>query len=192
MNEGPKRTIFSKIWHVDAAGMGVCLVMIFGAYWVGVAPVLDQAEAVTSQKLQLTEDIQQASRLTASRGLLTQQLADAQKAVESGAFQLRSVKRLNQYLARLTKLATLSKLTLQEIQPGKAVRDEHYWSVPVLMSGTGNYRTCALFLHSLHHALPDTRLNSFQLKAWSGKDRSPLAKFRFGLVWHAAPDQDGQ
>jgi len=164
------------------------LVMTFLAYLAGVMPLIRQAALAQSQQQQLTDASQQASRLSVSRGAIKQELARAQQAVASGSFQLRPVKRLNRYLALLTQLAAKSKLTLHEIQPGKATRGEHYWSVPVVMSGTGQYQTCALFLHGLNQSLPDTRLSSFKLTAVPVAKGQTGANFRFGLVWHASPD----
>lgn len=179
----------SKIWQVDLAGLGVFLLLSLGAYWIGVVPLIRQAEAVESQKQQLVEEVQHASKLIASRRAMKKQLAEAQQAIKAGAFELQAVKHLNHYLARLTDLATASQLTLHEIQPGEATQGEHYWSVPVMMSGTGYYRTCAQFLHQLHETLPDTRLSSLKLSVSAGDVYRPAAKFRFGLVWHAAPDE---
>ena len=189
MKDAIRSIVQSGVWQLDLTGLGIIVVLSFGAYLVGVAPSIRQASAVQSQKQQLVQETQQASALAASRGELTRRLDDARQAVETGSFRLRSVKRLNQYLAQLTKLATASKLTLHEIQPGKPTHGPHYWSVPIIMSGTGRYRTCARFLHGLHKALPDTRLSSLQLNASSGDSRTPTANFRFGLVWHAAADQ---
>lgn len=181
--------VLSDVWQLDLAGLGIVVILSFAAYLVGVAPLVRRASTVESQKQQLAQETRKTTALTASRRELTRQLDEARKAVETGSFRLRSVKQLNWYLAQLTKLATASEMTLHEIQPGKPTRGPHYWSVPIIMSGTGRYRTCARFLHGLHKALPDTRLSSLQLNASSGNSRTPTANFRFSLIWHAAPDQ---
>lgn len=177
----------SKAWQMHAAGVGLCLVMSATAYLVGVVPLTRRAAAAQTQTLELDQERQKVDKLTKSRQRLDGQLDRARRAVEEGSFQLRPVEDLNKYLAQLTKLATGSGLTLHEIQPGQTTDQTHYQSVPIVMSGTGSYRTCMLFLHKLHSELLDTRLSSLTLSA-SDRSRKPGAKFRLALVWHAASD----
>ncbi len=174
----------SKRWQIDAAGLGVCLAISGLAYLIGLAPLVRQAAAVQSQKQQLAHQKRQVSKLRTSRSALDQQLTRAREAVAVGTFKLRPVDQLNGYLAQLTALATASNLTLYEIQPGQAINQPNYRSVPVVMSGVGSYRTCALFLRKLHDVLPDTRLSSLELAA-SDSTRKPGSRFRLNLVWYA-------
>lgn len=183
------RVWFSKVWQIHAVGLGTCLVITGLAYLVGFAPMVRQAAAIEQQKGQLADQRQQASKLAASRGTLHQQLTRARQAVEAGSFRLRPVGQLNGYLAQLTQLATQNDLTLHEIQPGQVVNGPDYRSVPILMSGIGTYRSCAIFLHKLHDVLPDTRLSSLAMTA-SDSSRNPGARFRLNLIWYATPPQN--
>jgi hypothetical protein len=108
-----------------------------------------------------------------------------QRLVES-PLRLQPVSAVNQRLALITELASEQKLKLNEIQPGKAVHGNHYDTVPILITGSGNYRTVAAFLHRLHTTFPDTGVSAFSL---SGSPATPdaAATFRFSLAWYAAP-----
>ncbi len=178
-----------KWWRVDAIGVGACIVVTGLAYLLGVAPVMDQAKQTGQQRQAFLDQQRQANALRASYDSINRQIQQIQRALDREGFRLKPAIQMNQHLADLTELATQAGLSLHGIQPGQAVRGEHYGSVPITISGIGSYPSCAKMLHGLHQKFPDTRVTRLGLSV-SSSTRTPTAKFDLSLVWYTALDAD--
>lgn len=172
-------------WRIDAAGLGVCLVISIASYALGVAPLIQRA-AEFQDAIQERQDQEQVKAdLARSHNQLKQKLQQTRKELNESAFQLQPINRLNQYLAQLTNLATKSGLSLHEIKSGKPITLKHYRSIPIRLSGTGTYQDGISFLHRLNREFPDIRVSTLHLGVLPPTG-NPQAKINMSLAWYAA------
>lgn len=174
-----------KGWQVDVAGASVCIVLTIGAYLLGVAPVVHRSAQIQEMTQQLETQRSKAADLARSKNQLKQNLQRLQAVLDQAAFRLEPISRLNPYLAQLTDLASRSGLALHEIKPGQPSQSQYYRSTPIRLSGSGSYRSCAVFLHNIRGEFPATRVSSFQLAALNNS-ANPEARITLELAWHTA------
>jgi Tfp pilus assembly protein PilO len=174
-----------KGWQIDVAGAAVCIVLTIGAYLLGVAPALHRSAQVQEMAHLVEVQRAEAADLARSRDQLKQHLHRMQTMLDQAAFRLEPISRLNPYLAQLTDLATRSGMALHEIKPGKPSRSQYYRSTPIRLSGSGSYRSCAVFLHNIRDEFSATRVSSFQLAALNNSP-NPEARITLELTWHTA------
>jgi Tfp pilus assembly protein PilO len=171
---------------IDAAGLAVCVALTVGAYFVAVQPMLDRRSEIDTQRAQVDAERQAAALTAAKLAELRQHAARVEQAVASNPLRLQPMTQLNTWLAMIADLATKTGVQLDQLEPGAPVRAEHYVTVPIRLSGRGDYAASTRFLHQLHEAMPDTAVESMEL---AGHPRTPdqPATFRFSLLWHASP-----
>lgn len=171
---------------LDLTAIGVCLAMTLVVFVLGVQPLLSRKSDIARRQRELAESREQAQTLAASLTGLRRELAGVEHSLAASPLRLQPVSAVNQRLAMITQLAAQQQLTLNEIQPGKAASGTHYDTVPLVLTGSGNYRTLAAFLHRLHQTFPDTGVAAFALRGNPAAPQTP-ATFRFNLSWYAAP-----
>jgi Tfp pilus assembly protein PilO len=172
--------------QIDAMALGACLVLTAAAYIFGIQPLLDREQQQKEQEQTLAAKTAQANQSTAQLTALRNQLSKVRDAVSHSAIKLQSTAHLNQRLAEVTQMAGACGLQVNEIQPGAIVSGDRYETVPLHLAGFGAYEACAVFMHKLHQAFPDTGLSSFELTGTPNQPTNP-AVFRFTLTWYAAP-----
>jgi len=173
-------------WRVDLIGAAV-LVVLTSVFVLG--PVRGGLRQRAVAKVQRTELAAQESRLAQADRILMAVKKDygaVEARLAQSALHLEPSANVNSRLARISELAIEAGLQIDEIKPGAPLMGEHYETVPIFLAGNGTYRQCAVFLHQLRQALPDTGAESLEL---SGNAAAPAATgtFRFNLHWHAAP-----
>lgn len=173
-------------WQVDAAGIGVVVVVTLIAVIVGFKPVVEKRLARSDQKRQLTEQREEVESLTATLGRMRSQLVRVEQAIEQSELRLEPVRQLNRRVAELAELAGACELSVDVIQPGAARSGQRYEFVPIQLGGTAEYARCARFLRELSRQFPDVAVTAMELDAQPG-DAERVARFRFMLSWHAAP-----
>ena len=172
-------------WGIDAAGLGVCLVISIAFYVLGVAPLIQRSADIQDSIQERQHQEQTKADLARSHNQLKQRLEQVQKELNEAGIQLQPMSRLNEYLAQLTNLATQNGLSLHEIKSGKPVTLKHYRSIPIHLSGMGTYQNSVSFLHSLNEKFPDIRVFGLNLNVLTDPGK-PQAKVNMGLVWHTA------
>lgn len=175
-----------KTWQIDAAAIGVCLLLGAAVYFVGLKPIIDRQALRVQHQNRLAEARRESQKLTTDLNTSRATLAQIRLKIKDSAIQLQSTRHLNQRLSEITKLATECGLQVDEIQPGSVSTGERYETVPISLAGAGKYEACATFLHRLQKAFPDTGVSAFELV---GHPRQTLraADFQFSLIWYAAP-----
>jgi len=182
MNSTPKHSWLS----IDATAVGFCLALTAVVYILGVHPVISSKADIVRRERELNDSRQQAEALAATLTTMRRELAAVEQALADSPLRLQPVSAVNQRLALITELASDQQLKLNEIQPGKSTHGSHYDTVPIVITGSGNYRTIAAFLHRLHRTFPDTGVAAFSLTGSPATPDAP-AGFRFNLSWYAAP-----
>jgi Tfp pilus assembly protein PilO len=175
-----------KCWHIDAVGAAVALaftaVLGLGGFW----PLVRDHQEHLAQKGQLASQKEQAARLESALASLQARLAAARQSLAENPLQLKAAANINRQLADISALAADTGLRIDDMRPDRSVPGAHYETVPVVVAGGGTYRTCSAFLGRLRRAMPDTAVSSLELAAGGGDPAAP-GKFRFDLLWHAAP-----
>jgi len=174
-------------WRAYAVAAGACGLMTAGAWLFGVDPALAKRDAAAADQTELTDRRQKAKSLADNLATARRQLADTTREVDALPLRLEPAAAVNARLARLAHVAGETGLGVDEIQPGPPVDGPFYQTVPIRVSGTGTYPTCAAFLHQLRRQFPDTAVKSFDcINPSPARDR-PQATYRLELVWYTAP-----
>jgi hypothetical protein len=168
--------------QIDAIGITLCIVLTVGGYLVAARPLLNSRDDRAARETTLTETRQHANGMLANTRALRTQLNNAQTLLNKIEIPLKSGGEINQRLAELTALAAECGLEVQYVRPGASVATARFAQLPIQVSGTGNYRACATFLHRLRERFPDTGLNGFDLSA-SPADEIAHTSFNFQLQW---------
>ncbi len=174
-------------WQVHSIGAGGFAVLSVIAALAVVNPVLTARAERASLRSELERRQLQLADLEQARRDVQGRLDATRQELGDGRLQLESSGRLNRRMARLVELAATSGLDIHEMRPGTPVTGDRYDTVPIMLSGQGSYPQCAGFLHLVHETLPDTGVTDLDL---SGNPTHPElgARFRFDVVWYAAPD----
>jgi Tfp pilus assembly protein PilO len=176
----------STTWQIDAAAVGLCMLLSAGAYFAAIGPMLSSRDDRSAREASLVETKDQATRMVADARLIRAQLNHAQIALAKIEIPLQSATAVNQRLAELTALAGECGLEVQAVQPGAILSSQRYALLPIQVSGTGTYRTCTKFLHRLGEKFPDTAMRAFELSANPAEPATP-ASFNFQLSWYVQP-----
>jgi Tfp pilus assembly protein PilO len=175
-----------KPHYVHAAGVAILLAVVLATYGFVVRPAFHRRAEVTTLRTQLQNTQSQIRELESQRSTMRHQLARSREELSNHALNLESANALNARVARMTDLVESCGLVIQRTDIG-AVRERNWYQiVPISMTGTGSYRTCASFMRRLRETMPDTGMTAFALsaKTRSGDDETA---FVFDFLWHAAP-----
>jgi Tfp pilus assembly protein PilO len=175
-----------KPWQIDAAGVGLCVLLTLGLYLLGVSPWMQQQKDLHTKELELTTQRYKASRLATTKLAVGEQLAEVQESTRRYKLELKPAGQINRRIAAVSELASKAGLKIDDITPGAAVSAARYEMVPIRLAGQGTYLTCVSFLSRLRRALPDTGVSALELR---GDPANPddTTGFRFDLLWYAAP-----
>ncbi|MHC4219419.1 MAG: type 4a pilus biogenesis protein PilO [Planctomycetota bacterium] len=173
-------------WHIDAAGLVACAVLTLLIVLFAIRPVVRHHAQRAARRSQLVEQRRRAEDLEASHRTLEGQRQRLTDEVAASRVQLEPTEFLNARLALIVELASASGIDIHETRPGKFREYPRYRAVPIRLAGKGTYPDCAAFFHRLHESLPDTGVVAFELSGNPGQS-SPIASFRFDLLWYAAP-----
>jgi len=170
---------------IDISGAALCLVATGMFYVIALGPILDELKQAAASRAEL--DAQRAASQSLTRTLARDQAAyrAAQHELAQSPLQLAPVTDINKRLLDVTALARDCGLKLDIVLPGTATTGQRYETVPIHLSGTGNYGTCVDLLHKLRQKFPDTTVASLDLSA-DPADTKAAARFTIDLLWHAA------
>ena len=170
--------------QIDLAGAAIALVAAAGLFMPKVNPLLRSDSFLQQQQQQLAVSLRNEKDLTAFLVDQRARLAEINACLRTEKIRLESASNINQRIANLTRLAAGTGLSVNEILPGATVNGERFDSVPVQMTASGSYPTCATFLCRLTDTFPDTSVGSFELSADPQEPGAP-ANFQVNLIWHA-------
>lgn len=173
-------------WHIEVGGAGLLvLITLLGVVLV----IKPTARALAASEVAQEEIIAQQTTVTQMTDVhrqLKNQLASIQENLKNSWVQLQPVKYLNARMAQIVEVATGNNLVIDESWSSEAEAGLDYQTVVITLSGTGRYPDSAAFLRSINNLLHDVSVVGFELSG-NPDSASAHARFRFELVWYAAP-----
>ena len=187
MNWAPKGI---KAVGVDAIGIAV-LALLTAVFAFGlVAPLAlrgriaaARAEATVRQKQRLGGLTNQVHAAATSRDAARARLA-------ASPLRLDPVGAMNRRLADVVSLAGACGVTVVDLKPGDPVKGHRCVTVPVRLTGRGNYRDVVAMLRRLQDALSDVHVTAFHLVG-SPDDSSGVSSCVLDLRWRASAADGG-
>ncbi len=180
-----KTASITRWWRIDAAGFGAFVLITGLAYLVLIRPVwLVQAESdrLVPQMSQKQESLRDAR---ASLAELRKDLDDTRAELQDLPLRLESSTQVNSRLATLADLAAHAGLEVHQMLPNQSRNGERYDTVPIKLSGSGDYRKVTLFMRDVHEHFADIAIVGFSLSA--GNAPQGQAQFDIGLAWYTVP-----
>jgi Tfp pilus assembly protein PilO len=173
-------------WRLDLLGVLCCAAITAIGFFAVARPMIVQRLEKAALLAEIEDRRGRTGGLRQVEALLSGQREKLRQRTADGDLELQPPGYLNTRMALIVDLASATGITIDETRSGAASAGEFYQTVPITLSGTGSYTDCAAYLHELHKMLPDTGVVFFEL---SGNPGSPgaAARFRFDLVWLAAP-----
>jgi Tfp pilus assembly protein PilO len=178
----------SKLWWIDAAGLGVCLLVSVVGYLALVQPLLQQRSAATSQSREMESRQKKAAELEATVATVKDRVEVVAQQLTASAIQLESAGHINKRIAGVTEFFSSCDLHVDDVQTGHVAGGLQYDLVPITIVGRGAYLQCTKLLHGLCLKYPDMSVMHIELTG-SATERAELEKFRFELFWYAAPSK---
>jgi hypothetical protein len=165
----------SRLFWIDAAGIGVCVLASVAGYMALVNPFLQTRSAATDLCREMETRQKKVAELESSVATVKDRLDVAQQQLAAGAIQLESAAHINKRIAGVTEFLSSCDLHVDDVQTGR------------VSSGLrGAYPQCVKLLHGLCSKYPDMSVMRIEL-AGSPTERAETEKFRFELFWYAAP-----
>jgi Tfp pilus assembly protein PilO len=172
-------------WRIDLIGVGACVLVTGLVYLVVIRPVIQMQEENT-RLLPLLSEREGALRIArASLADLMKDLEDTRAQAQALPLRLESSIQVNSRLARLADLASQAGLELYEMQPKQVRVGERYNTVPISLSGEGDYRKVTAFMRDVHENFADIAVVDFDLS--SNGPTGGEALFGIGLSWYTMP-----
>lgn len=179
-------TRLRRITMVDACGLTVCLALAAAWYNFSAAPLREARAERNALKATLEPRLERVTSLEAQARSQQRTLASVGEQIARGELQLRNVDQINQRLADLTSAAAQFNLQLEEVKPGAQVPMHWFITMPIRLTGSGEYPDLGAFLHGLPVMLPDVAVVGFEVRGEpEALDKPP--RFVLNLVWYAAP-----
>lgn len=176
---------------VDAIGLGLLIVIVGGAYVLGVRPALDRRDAAATESQLLATEL-------ANAATAVEQLHQAETrrnqilATQGKALVLERADQINTRITRLTTLAAGGGITIQQLAPGapRAEAGKPFTGVPIRVQGGGAFTDCVEFLRRLREEHRDIGIPSVTLAISQPAAENHAARLdmTLDLVWYAAPD----
>ncbi len=170
---------------IDAIAVGCCLALAGLVFVVGVLPLLEQRREQRQTHRQLADKHEQIEMLEATLLDMRRRQRELERGLERYPLRLASLDALNRRLAQVTDLANDAGLELDRVRPGRPAAGEHFQQVPLSVTGQGEYRAIAIFLHEARAELPDVAVRDLEIQGRPSPD-APTT-FSLDLTWYAAP-----
>jgi|GEM_PF-3590064 len=173
--------------RVDLVGAACAVFILFGAFWVGVRPMLHSWDDVKRLTGQVMGSRAQLESVQLEHRALQRSIGIAETGLSSLALELDSSDQLasrQEGIGSVLRAAgvKVEQLTVGAVQPGELLD-----VVPLRISGTGPSPKVAAAMHQLRERFPDLAVTSFRINS-GGKAGSQQVSFGFDLAWYIASD----
>ncbi|MCU0914910.1 MAG: hypothetical protein MUC88_10140 [Planctomycetes bacterium] len=176
----------TNVRGIDAAGVGVFLLVSLVGYMTLVSPLLQQRSAGTERRRETAARQQKLQDLETARTTVEDRLAAARQHLATSAVQLESAARINKRVAAVTEFFSRCRLHVDDVQTGRVSGGTQYDLVPLTIIGRGAYHQCGELLHGLCAQYPDMSVMRLELSG-NPREQADAGKFRLDLFWYAAP-----
>jgi len=175
--------------QIDLMGLLVCLAVTAMVAYFGFLPAHNQRKAMIAEKEVLRRQRDKSTQAALHLSDIRRRFHDLHRKAASHPLQLKPLSYLNQRLSDITAMAISDGLEIDKIEPGNSYAGDFYVTVPLRMSGRGDFQSTVDFLHRLHLSVPDIAILALNLSA-SPRSATTGSAFHFDLVWHAAPQSE--
>lgn len=175
-----------SIWHIDAGGVAVLLLVAVATWFIGVRPVLarhDRAVAAQQSYVAVNQKLRETEGEIAR---LNTQLQETRRDCALHGQRLEPSSHLNHRLASLTELATNVGASLDDVQPGKVLPAARFDFMPIHLAGTGTYSQFTALLHAIREAHADIGIGALTVFGTPATTDQP-ANFSIDLLWYTQP-----
>ena len=173
-----------KIWQIYTIG-GLAFAAASAIAWFALAaPTLEQLSQRRDQEAELVDSRHKAAELARNLAAARKEMKVLSSQIATHAIELQPASQVNQRLAALTALATANGLSLNELRPGAPTESSRYQMLPIHLTGSGDYPSCAAFLHGLHDAYTDVGLSALEALNSDTSGESSRLSFQIELVWY--------
>ena len=172
-------------WRIHVVGAMACLVATGLIYVMLISPAIRMQQE--HERLMPTVT-QKEEALLAARSSLTalkKELEQTQTQVHELPLRLDSASQVNSRLARIADLAASTGLEVHAMQPKDTWSSDRYDTVPIGISGEGDYHQVTSFMREVHERFADIAVIDFTLK--SRTSTTGRAEFNIGLAWYTMP-----
>ncbi|MCC6661163.1 MAG: type 4a pilus biogenesis protein PilO [Phycisphaerales bacterium] len=174
------------IAQVDALGAAALAAMTAAVYVFGARPLLSARAEASRQAATVAAREQEASDMSRRLAGTSARLQRVTQELTDGTLTLEGIEQTNKRVAELTRRATGDRLEINEIKPGAPQSDARFIRVPIRITGSGTFLSCALFMHHLRENFRDTGLAAFDLTGDASSSTDSI-RFTFDLIWYTAP-----
>lgn len=185
----PSQVTRLPLWQIDVAG--TALVCLFAAVWylAGLRPLAQAQAARTAMESELAAQEAIAQDKVKLAATQEREIQRAQGEIAASALQVQRVDQINSHVSELEEAAATSGLRVDEIKPSQATALLRFTTVPIRMSGVGDYGAVTLFFRTLRIKFRDTGVTGFrlQLSPAAGGEQATELRFELDLVWYAEP-----
>jgi len=175
-----------SLWHLDLAGLAVCVGVSCVAYSLSLGPLLKQKTSLVTQREESVAQTRNATVLKATLRTLKHRAIKIREELESTDRTLESADRINHHLARLTDLLTHCGLQINNVRAGQLQRGPNCSFIPIAVVGSGSYLECLSALHQLHRNIGDVSVVGFDLEGVPDKSEV-LCNFMLDMFWYTTP-----
>jgi type IV pilus assembly protein PilO len=142
---------FAKMPYSSKILLLALLLVLIGAgyYTLFHSPLTEQIEQTQGQQLQLREQLKQANDLQAKFLALREEL-ETRKASEQQLLRILPPRaEIASMLADLNRLAELSGLSIESVEPRPEMEAPYYYKIPVTLRLSGRYHQLAKFFYNV-------------------------------------------
>lgn len=182
-----RRTKRFRHTRVDAVGTACALFILFGAFWVGVRPMLHSWDDVKRLTGQVVGSRSQLEAVQAEHRGLQRSIGVAETGLRSLALELDSSDQLASRQEGIGSVLREAGVTVEQFTVGAVQPGELLDVVPLRISGSGPSPRVAAAMHQLRERFPDLAVTSFRINS-GGKAGSQRVTFGFDLAWYIASD----
>jgi len=175
------------LFHIDAAGVMVCVLASLAFYAVTVRPFLERRSAVAQRRRELKDLAGKASELEAALAQAQDRLAAVKSDLAASTVTLDSTAHINTRIAGLAAFFADCELEVDDIRTGQVCRGLHCDVVAMTIVGRGSYDRYGRFLRRLCSAFPDMSVIKIELTGNPAR-ASESETFRFELFWYAVSE----
>jgi Tfp pilus assembly protein PilO len=184
-----KKVAGLQLWQIDAAG--AVMVCAFAGIWyvAGLRPLNEARAAREAMETELS--LEQSVAQDKAKLIVTQEriLQKVGNDLASTALRIQDPDQINQHVSALERAAARAGLRVDEIKPSAAVSMSRFTTVPIRISGVGEFGAVTSFFKALRADYRDTGVTGFNLKIQDGDQGPGELRFELDLVWYAAPRQ---
>lgn len=176
--------------NVDLAACGVLLAIAAAAFWFGIRPVFDAEEEQRLLGEQLAASRSELESTQAEYQRVRSTIEAARERLQRSAVVLHQADELMARQEQVSRTLVEGGLRLEQLVVGTAVPGELLDTIPLHITGSGDFPDAVAIMHELRARFPDMAITSFQLAgggAAAGRsEKAATVRFVLDIAWYTA------